>query len=336
MDDVVNHSIQLFSTCPPLNRSDGTSYRERIIDVARWSENAGCRGILVYTDNQQLDPWLVAQLILDNTRQLSPLVAVQPIYMHPYSVAKMVSSLGHLYGRRLYLNMVAGGFKNDLIALNDTTPHDERYARLTEYTRIIQGLLAGDGPVSLDGRYYSVDKLKLAPPLPPELQPGIFMSGSSPAGQAAAEALGATAIKYPEPLHEGGARPVPGVPNGVRIGILSRPDDHAAWEAALAQFPDDRKGRLTRQLAARVSDSVWHKQLSELASSEERQPYWLVPFQQYQTNCPYLVGDYARVGKELSGYISLGYRTFILDVPPGPEELMHTRKAFEHAAVAVS
>src|SRR2546430_4749483 len=35
---------------------------------SRWSEDAGCRGILVYTDNRLVDPWLVAQLIVENTR----------------------------------------------------------------------------------------------------------------------------------------------------------------------------------------------------------------------------------------------------------------------------
>src|SRR5207253_10279167 len=60
------------------------------------------------------------------------------------SVAKMVTSLAFLHGRRVYLNMVAGGFTNDLAALNDHTPHDERYSRLGEYTVIIQGLLASD------------------------------------------------------------------------------------------------------------------------------------------------------------------------------------------------
>jgi alkanesulfonate monooxygenase SsuD/methylene tetrahydromethanopterin reductase-like flavin-dependent oxidoreductase (luciferase family) len=44
--------------------------------------------------------------------------------------------------RRIYLNMVAGGFKNDLSTFNDTTPLDKRYARLIDYTTIIKELLA--------------------------------------------------------------------------------------------------------------------------------------------------------------------------------------------------
>jgi alkanesulfonate monooxygenase len=328
--------IELFSTCPPLNHADGASYMAKVLDVARWSDQVGCRGILVYADNSQLDPWLLSQIIVTHTRSLCPLVAVQPIYMHPYTVAKMVASIAHLYGRRMYLNLVAGGFKNDLLALNDTTPHDERYERLVEYAVIIKQLLAGEA-VSFDGEYYRTDKLKLLPPVPAELQPGIFISGSSPAGMTAARTLGATAIQYPKPLAESRyGIESRNLERGVRIGVFSREQPGEAWALAHAQFPEDRKGELTRQLANKVSDSVWHRQLAEhsagiMEDAGNREPYWLVPFQQYQTNCPYLVGDYSRVGRELAGYMELGYRTFILDVPPGAAELGHIRKAFDYA-----
>src|SRR5437763_11182839 len=106
--------IRVFSTSPQSSAADGDSYCQNVIDVARWSEEAGCEGILVYTDNSLVDPWLVSQIIIQHTTRLCPLIAIQPVFMHPYSVAKMVSSLGHFYRRRTYLNMVAGGFKNDL------------------------------------------------------------------------------------------------------------------------------------------------------------------------------------------------------------------------------
>ena len=43
--------------------------RRRVIEVARWSEDTGCTGILVYTDNSLVDPWLVAQIIIENTER---------------------------------------------------------------------------------------------------------------------------------------------------------------------------------------------------------------------------------------------------------------------------
>ena len=321
-------ALEVFSTCPVFAGGDREAHLRHVIDVARWSEQHGCKGILVYSDNSQPDPWLLSHVIMDHTSTLCPLVAVQPIYMHPYTVAKTLASIGYLFGRQIYLNMVAGGFKNDLIALDDNTPHDRRYDRLGEYVSIIKSLLRGDS-VTFDGEFYRVDKLKLTPPLAPELFPGIFVSGSSDAGLAAARTIGATAIKYPKPASE--EEPAADVIDcGIRVGIIARGTEAEAWDIARSRFPEDRKGQLTRQLASKVSDSVWHKQLSEPAAQDAgSSPYWMVPFQNYKTMCPYLVGSYEQVAAELGRYMNAGYQTVILDIPPSSDELAHTFAAFD-------
>ncbi len=328
-------SVDLFSTCPASTSVAKDRYVQRVAEVARWSEQSGCKGILVYSDNSLLDPWLLAHIIIQNTTALCPLVAVQPVYMHPYAVAKQITSFAYLYGRRLYLNMVAGGFKNDLDALSDTTPHDKRYARLVEYTTIISRLLTGPAPLTYEGDFHSVAMLKLTPPLPEALVPGIFISGSSEAGLAAARTLGATAIKYPRAADAEERLPDDLLHLGVRVGIIARERDADAWVVAYSRFPEDRKGQLTHQLAMKVSDSSWHKQLSTVVVETERSPYWLVPFQNYKTMCPYLVGSYDRVAQELARYIALRYRTFILDVPFDREELDHINLAFARALETV-
>jgi alkanesulfonate monooxygenase len=311
------------------------SYLRHVEEIARGSEEAGCEGILVYADNGQVDPWLVSQVILRATRRLCPLVAVQPVYMHPYSVAKMVASIGFLYRRRVYLNMVAGGFKNDLEALDDRTPHDERYARLSEYTTVIQELLRKNEPVSFAGRYYRISNLKLAPPLPDDLQPGVLVSGSSAAGMEAARQLGAIPVEYPKPPSEyAQAKSPENFAHGIRVGIIARTREEEAWSVAHTRFPAERKGQLTHQLAMKVSDSSWHRQLSELGRSGPgaRNPYWLVPFENYKTFCPYLVGSYSQVADMLACYVDVGYRTFVLDVPASAEELGHISAVFARAA----
>lgn len=327
-------SIEIFSTCPQSLGFDKESYVRQVRKVARWSERCGCTGILVYTDNSLVDPWLVSQIIVESTRKLSPLVAIQPVYMHPYSVAKMVASFGYLHHRRICLNMVAGGFKNDLVALNDPTPHDKRYARLVEYAAVINQLLSTSAPVTFHGEFYKIDQLRMIPPLPSELLPEIFVSGSSEAGLDAARKLGATAVKYPRPASECEAEPANnGFKSGIRVGIITRETEDEAWEIAEQRFPEDRKGELTHQLAMKVSDSLWHKQLSDTANKTRaiRSTYWLRPFEQYKTFCPYLVGSYEPVGNELCRYISLGFRTFILDIPATEEELPHASAAFDRA-----
>ena len=320
--------FEVFTTCPPSNGIAPGEYLRRVKQVARWSDAEGCSGILVYTDNRLFDPWLISDAILNSTKELMPLVAVQPVYFHPFAVAKMVTTFANMYGRRICLNMVAGGFRNDLTALNDRLEHDDRYERLVEFTEIAMRLVEG-ATVSYAGIYYSVTDLSLNPPVPLELRPPVFISGSSAAGLSAASRLGATAVKYPRRTNEEERRANDGPRSGIRVGIIARSTSNEAWDVANRRFPVDRKGQIAHALAMIVSDSRWHQGLSELASGEDRRPhpYWLRPFKNYKTFCPYLVGGYDEVAEELARYFRLGFETLILDVPASREDLSHTRVA---------
>jgi alkanesulfonate monooxygenase len=289
--------------------------------------------MLVYTDNGLVDPWLVSQVVIQNSEQLNPLVAVQPVYMHPYTAAGMVASIARMHGRSVHLNMVAGGFVNDLLALGDTMEHDDRYDRLVEYTKIVQLALGSAGPVTFTGRHYSITR-----PLPglsvrADLLPDVLVSGSSPAGREAARSLGATAVKYPQPPgeEERWMGSDPDASFGVRVGIIARETCEEAWRVAHARFPKDRHGQITHRMAMAVSDSHWHGQLARGGNGDEPDPYWLGPFRNYKTFCPYLVGSYLQVADLIARYMELGARTFILDVPASEEELAHSRLALEKA-----
>jgi alkanesulfonate monooxygenase len=164
----------------------------------------------------------------------------------------------------------------------------------------------------------------MIPALPPDLFPGLLISGSSEAGRAAAAAIGATAIEYPKPPDEAGLDHFPaGLQRGMRFGIIARADNKEAWRVAWDRFPEDRRGRLAHAMAMQTSDSVWHRQLSERARETVAQgnPYWLWPFENYRTFCPYLVGDYATVSNEIARYLRVGASAFILDIPKEPGDL---------------
>ena len=323
-------SVEIYSTCPESRTTTQAEYPGLIRDAARWSEAVGCEGMLVYSENGLVDPWLLSQLTIEVTERLIPLVAVQPLYMHPYTVAKMVASIAYLHGRRVALNLVAGGFKNDLLSLGDETSHDERYTRLREYAEIIRHLSTETRPLSYDGSFYRVHELRLQPSVPAHLAPSFMMSGSSAAGLAAAGALGATAVRYPQPAGEEQPLPDDGLRNGIRIGIIARDDREEAWRVAYERFPEDRDGQIIHHLAMGVSDSHWHAQLSRLALSaaERNVAYWLRPFQNYQAFCPYLVGDFGMVAAELASYMQTGVRTFILDIAPSQAEIENAARAF--------
>jgi alkanesulfonate monooxygenase len=88
----------------------------------------------------------------------------------------------------------------------------------------------------------------------------------------------------------------------------------------------------------KTSDSAWHKQLSGMAKEARNghSTYWLWPFENYKTFCPYLVGSYDVVAAELAKYIDHGYLTFILDIPANREELAHIKRVFSQAQELVT
>lgn len=349
-DGKPDRKIEIFTTCPG-NTSDSSSIRPgfyvegqeeylgRVLDTAKWSEQCGFKGMLIYIDNSLVDNWMIAQIVLQNTQTLIPLIAVQPIYMHPYWIAKKIATLGHLYNRNIALNMLAGAFRNDLIALGDPTPHDERYERMTEYTQVIFKLLSNSSTINFEGKYYNINKVKLTPKLKEELLPIIIMSGASDAGMTAARKLNAVAVRYPKPVNHYEENPLEeGIDFGIRMGIIARSDKKEAWEIAHSRFPGDRHGQLTHNLAMKTSDSVWHKQLSDLKDDElsEAYPYWLFPFQNYKTFCPYLVGTYDQIAKIIARYSNVGFKTFITDIPGDKDELLHQKIVFEMAEQLLS
>ena len=333
--------LNVFATCPQsVNYTAGT-YSEAVSKVATWSEEAGCEGILVYSDHRLTDPWLTSAKIMEATQSLIPLIAVQPVYMHPYTVAKMVASFYLLNNRRVALNMIAGGFRNDLHSLGDHTPHDERYDRLYEYTHIIQQLLLQSQQLNQEGKYYSVSQLALSSEFHADFMPEVFVSGSSPAGRETAEQLGATVVEYPEPMN---ADTPPSISNGhadreikgIRLGIIARKTSEQAWEVAKARFPGTRAGELLHTLAMRSSDSQWHRHLSSLDEyPSDSRIYWLGPFKNYSTFCPYLVGSYREVAEYLQQYLAQGYSRLILDIPPDRDDINYSMETINMATEGV-
>jgi len=311
---------------------DPTEFRVATERFAQWADADGWEAILIYTDHKQLDPWLVAQLVIESTTQLRPLVAVQPLYMHPFTVAQKVMSLALLYGRQVYLNMVAGGFPRDLESLGDRTPHDRRYDRLTEYASVVMSLLSKQGLTSFSGEFYQVSNLQLPALVSEELRPAIMVSGSSEAGLTAARRLGARAIQYLRPpdqyTHE---HFPPGLRYGTRLGIIVRDSTEEAWAAAFRRYPPSDYGTAVRDYAVQITDSVWVKELGKDIRVPPGHPYWLGAYKSGQASSPFLVGTTDDVAAELATYIRYGLTTFLLEVPESAEDSRRITQVFDAA-----
>jgi alkanesulfonate monooxygenase len=159
----------------------------------------------------------------------------------------------------------------------------------------------------------------------------ILISGSSVAGLAAAQVIGATLVKYPEANGEE-RPPERGAPR-IRVGIIPREDAGEAWGIEERRFLEDRTGQIAHEPAMRVSDSQWHLEpLDPGAQSKDGQsPYWFRPFENFKTFCAVFVGSYYVVADELARYLDVGFTTFGLPIGPSEDELRHTAVVLERA-----
>src|SRR5687767_4022065 len=306
-----SQAVTVFAISP--RTKDVSAYWRNIERCISWSAEYRATGILLFEGNDTfIAPWVAAQATFALSQRLSPLVAVNPVYMHPFSVAKLVNSYGQIYGRKTYLNMITGTALSHLQALDDTLTHDERYERLGEYSELIWTLLVSEGPVTFAGKYYRVNALKLDPPSAKELLPEFFFAGGSEAATAIAKRVNGTQMRMLTPtLGEG----VIDGETGVHFGIVTRPSEEAAWAAAVQCFPEDKRGERIQELSMSNTDSVWKQRMAKAAKLEQdaKPGYWLRPFKSFQADCPYFIGSHAQVADVLAQLVRRGIRHFILD-----------------------
>lgn len=86
----------------------------------------------------------LASYVAAVTSKIGLVVTVNTTYADPYDTARSVSTVDHLSGGRLGLNLILGAAGINLAARNyghTVHPHqDERYARAEEFTTIVRGL----------------------------------------------------------------------------------------------------------------------------------------------------------------------------------------------------
>ena len=312
---------------PAISRNiDSARYIDELMRAARFSDRNGLAGILLFAGNDTLvEPWSIAQHILANTAECSPLVAVNPVYVHPFTAAKFVSSFALLYHRKIYLNMITGTAASDLHGLGDEQlSHQDRYTRLGEFIHIVRQLLASTRPVNFNGKFYTTNHLQLRPGLPPALMPEFLIAGQSDDAHRVAKQMGCLTMQMlPPNLEEGLNGP------GVNFGIFARENRDEARREAKLFFQDSAEKRELLKYTMENTDSVWKQRLYDAGKNDELQTngYWLLPFLTYQADCPYLVGSYAEIGTKLRQFVQMKVSTIILDIVADEHELNHVGKA---------
>jgi alkanesulfonate monooxygenase len=324
--DYNTESVEVFTISP--RTTDAAEYWPNIEQVIQWSDHYGATGILLFEGNDTfISPWIAAHEALKNTESLAPLVAVNPVYMHPFAAAKMVSTFAYLYGRRTYLNMITGTALSYLEALDDQLDKKQRYVRLREYSELIQLLVSSQGqPVTYEGQYYTTKNLKLDPPVPDELQPVFYIAGQSEGAVETARAIDAVHMQMLSSELDGGIKPGA---TGIHLGIVTREDGDEAWEVAERLFPADKSGQRMQTFSMGNTDSVWKQRMMMAAKLEEgaREGFWLEPFRNFKADCPYFIGSREATATLIAGMVRNGVRHIILDVPRVEREFAEIKEA---------
>lgn len=309
---LADKGIYIFTT---MRRSeDEASYIESTMELMEINERLCFAGILFFQNNSNdIEPWVLAQEILSKPYTQSPFIALNPVYLHPYTAAQKIMSLSRLYKKRLCLNFITGTSKSDLSSLGDHLPHDARYDRLIEYVTIINGLLTSKIPFSFDGKYYQIKHLRLPYTIEDELYPNYFIAGSSDKAVEARKATKAKKLQMAKPIVK--YKDVEPGSSGLNFGIVARSTYKEAMEVLTEKFkPKYEEAEEMLQFSMLNTDAVWKQ---ELLDQEHDAVFRLEPFKHFNADCPYLVGSYEQVTDYLLQYISYGIDTFIIDVERG-------------------
>ncbi|MCD1257416.1 LLM class flavin-dependent oxidoreductase [Paenibacillus athensensis] len=330
----MKYAYKLHCNLPNNSRNEQVPM-DTIARIAQHADAFQYNGVLSHFNFQMMDPFVLGTWIIQRTKRLSPIIAVQPNYCSPLEAAKMVQTIARLYGRRVILNMITGAAKSELEQVQETLSHDERYVRLAEYMHVLKLILSTAGPVYFAGDYYKYNGLQLYPELEPELMPTLFVAGSSAASMEVALQQADLFMTHPGPVPEyreltNGIRHLPHLRSGIKIGVIARETKEEAWMEAHRRFPVSATGKMATKMKAK-SESVWLRQMAELtlASDNRDEVFWMGGFASGIANNPILVGDYEQVSQYIGQYVEAGVNEIIVAGLLDEHDFRHTAEVFK-------
>ena len=133
-----------------------------------------------YEDREALEGWslVTAAAALTSRVELGLLVSGNT-YRNPGLLAKMASTVDAISGGRYILGFGAAWFKREHEAYGFRFPGlKERCDRLEEAAELIRLLFTSDGPISYEGKYYTLDQAPLSPACTTQPNTPILIGGN--------------------------------------------------------------------------------------------------------------------------------------------------------------
>lgn len=158
--------------------------------LARIAEQAGfeyalsqIRFTASYGAEYQHESVAISHALLAATEKLRVIAAILPGPWHPAVLAKQISTIDHLTGGRIAVNIVSGWFRGEFYAIGEPwLEHDERYRRSQEFIEVLQGIWTQEN-FTYKGDFYRFHDYNLQPKPLQQPHPPIFQGGSSRAAR---------------------------------------------------------------------------------------------------------------------------------------------------------
>lgn len=300
--------------------------------VAKTAEQLGFEAVLTPTGTWCNDAWVTAAALIPQTSRLKFLVAFRPGLVSPTLAAQQAAAFHELSGGRLALNVVTGGDRTEQARFGDRLNKDERYARTTEFVKIVREAWSGT-PFDFAGEYYDVAGAVVHNP--PSPVPEVFFGGASEAAREAAAQTVDTYLTWTEPpaavgelvddVRRRAARHGRDLSFGIRAHVIARDTREETWAEArkLVDRMDRSVIEFTRAAIAKA-ESEGQKRQAQLSSDIENLEVYPGLWAGYGLvrggAGTALVGSHAEIADLIAQYRAVGIDHFVLSGQPHIEE----------------
>jgi FMNH2-dependent dimethyl sulfone monooxygenase len=130
-----------------------------------------------------LDAWSTAAALAAVTERLELMVAVRPNFHQPALFAKAAANIDNISGGRLALNVVSSWWADEATQYGlQFDQHDDRYARTSEWLKVVDGLWT-ETRFSYEGERYRLKDAVCEPKPARKPRPTIYAGGESEAAK---------------------------------------------------------------------------------------------------------------------------------------------------------
>lgn len=296
---------------------------DRVVAAA---EAAGFEYLLVPVSTACWDAYIASAVMIGRSRSIRMLVAARPGYVNPVLLAKMITAFDQLSGGRVAVNLIAGQSDTETAAEGIGWSKEERYALMDEEVSILKALWTSKGALTFEGRFHTLRGARIAPSPFQKPHPRFYLGGGS--GQAweisAKHAdvhlfWGDTPDRIAANMRDIRARAAAhgradDIGFGMRLQIVCRETEEAAWDAAHELVRDTTEGQ-ARYIREHYASSAANRRVQELARThgELIAPHLWTGITRVRPGAGIaVVGNPEQCADTLQQFIDLGCHSFCL------------------------